>query len=145
MKQQKLMLKLNKEHNFHLSLKVIQFSEVSLLYEFNDFLINKNIYSKVIVNDVTYEQLQEAYSEKKVVLCDKNITLLLPLVCVISSDDFSIVKPCIPTYYHLKDNRIIQNLKTLCHKQNITFTSFKTKNELFTQILSSFMKGENND
>ncbi len=138
MNQQELNEKLNQNKNFHLTLKVIQFVDDDLLNDFADYLTSFHCtYVKIKNINEAYEILLQAYQNQiQYVLCNDCIDCLLPLVCIVSQDNFTIVKPIIPVYYLLKDNRIIQKLKTLCRKRMTTFTAFKNKKELFQQVLN---------
>ncbi len=137
MNQQELNHLLNKNKNFHLTLKVIQFVDNQLLNDFSNYLDNFQFtFIKITNFDDAYELLRKAYEEKMdYVLCNDCIACLLPLICVINQENFDIVKPFIPVYYLLKDNRIIQNLKTYCRKKMATFIGFKYKEDLFKNIL----------
>lgn len=129
--------KLNQNNNFHLSLKVISSTQDSVLYQIKE-VIEKENKSAIVITDIEgcYEKLQQAYQEKiDYVLVNSQISFLLPLVNIITNDDISVIKPMIPTFYHLKDNRIIQKVKTTCNKKLSSYYSFKTLEELIYQVM----------
>lgn len=129
--------KLNQNNNFHLSLKVISSTQDSVLYQIKE-VIEKENKSAIIITDIegSYEKLQQAYQGKiDYVLVNSQISFLLPLVNIITNDDISVIKPMIPTFYHLKDNRIIQKVKTTCNKKMSSYYSFKTLEELIYQVM----------
>ena len=135
MGEKEIIAKLNDENNFHLTLKVIQFSEDKLALEFLNYIKQYNSFIYIDNLDEAYDLLKKAYIEKiDYVVCNNQISFLLPLVSVISSDDLSIIKSFVPVFYYLKDNILIQKLKTYCHKSDYKFYSFKTTNNLFVAI-----------
>ena len=84
---------------------------------------------------LTLDELNKAYNEKvDVVLVNEKVNFLLPLVCVLTKQSIDIIKPTIPVYYYLKDNKIIQKVKTTCHKKMTTFTQIKTRQEVIDLI-----------
>lgn len=128
--------KLNQNNNFHLSLKVIQATEVKALKALQEKLKENNKTSIIIETSNCYEILLKAYNEKiDYVLVNSSVNFLLPLVNIITTDDVSIIKPMIPTYYLLKDNKIIQKVKTTCNKKMSTYSAFKTLEELINQVI----------
>lgn len=136
MLESEIISKLNKENNFQLSLKVVQFTDDNLALSFISYLNNFH-YSTIFIDGLNeaYALLKKAKDEKiDFVIVNNKISFLLPLVSVVSNDDLSIIKPFIPVYYYLKDNIIIQKLKTYCHKSDYQFLSFKTIDSLFANI-----------
>ena len=128
--------KLNQNNNFHLSLKVISATQDSVLYQIKE-VIEKENKSAIIITDIEgcYEKLQQAYQEKvDYVLVNSQISFLLPLVNIITNDDISVIKPTIPTYYCLKDNKIIQKVKTTCNKKMSKYSAFHTVEELINEL-----------
>ena len=129
--------KLNQNNNFHLTFKVIQIDDDKVI----DLLVNK-ISTKVYVikeNNDLYDKLLKAYNENyKWIICNSSIDILLPQVVVLTSDNIDIIKYNIPVYYHLKDNRKIQNIKTACNKINLSYTAFKSIDLLLDQIIKQF-------
>ena len=135
MKNQKIIEKLNQNNNFHLSLKVIQITDRKILEQLKQELENNN--KKVVIINNSYEALLDAYNNKvDYVLIDETINYLLPLVVVITKEIIDIIKPIIPTFYLLKDNRIIQKVKTQCNKKMSKYISFKNVKELIDAIIS---------
>lgn len=131
--------KLNQSNNFHLTFKVIQIDDDNVI----DILVNKlttNVY--VIKNSKDlYDKLLNAYnSNYKWIICNSSINILLPQVVVLTSDNIDIIKPNIPLYYHLKDNRKIQKIKTVCNKQNISYSAFKSIDLMLQQIIDKFFQ-----
>lgn len=130
--------KLNQNNNFHLSLKVISATQDSVLYQIKEVIESKNK-SAIIITDIEgcYEKLQQAYQEKiDYVLVNSQISFLLPLVNIITNDDISVIKPTIPTYYCLKDNKIIQKVKTTCNKKMSKYSAFHTIEELINDVMT---------
>lgn len=128
--------KLNQNNNFHLSLKVISATQDSVLYQIKEVIEKKNK-SVIIITDIEgcYEKLKQAYQEKiDYVLVNSQISFLLPLVNIITNDDISVIKPTIPTYYCLKDNKIIQKVKTTCNKKMSKYSAFHTVEELINEL-----------
>ena len=136
MKKQEIIKKLNLQNNFHLTLKVIQFTDLQLLKEFKNELENlgKSVIDITSI-DTAYELLNKAYNDKiDYVLCNNSIDFLLPLVNVINTDDLSTIKPLVPVMFCLKDNKISQKLKTKCHQSYIPFEEYKSKKELINVL-----------
>ncbi len=126
-----LLLKLNEYNNFHLSLKVIQITDNDLIDKCKEYLYaqGKTVFV-ILTNDSLFETLLKAYESKvDYVLINENINILLPQSILITKDVTSIIKPMIPVYYLLKDNRIIQKVKTTCNKKYTTYKSTKSVEE----------------
>ena len=126
-----LLLKLNEYNNFHLSLKVIQITDNDLISECEEYLYaqGKKVFV-ILTKDSLFENLLKAYESKvDCVLINENINILLPQSILITKDVTSIIKPMIPVYYLLKDNRIIQKVKTACNKKYTTYKSTKSVEE----------------
>ena len=112
-----LINKLNEEHNFHLSLKVILFTDNDVLNQVFDKLVSLNYKCHKIDCNSRYESLKNAYENKAdFVLASSSEIYLLPLLVVVSNENIDAIRPYIPTLYMLKDNRIIQKVKTRCNK-----------------------------
>ena len=137
MKELEIIEKLNQLNNFHLSLRVIQIDNDEIIKEVSKLNSNKKI--TTITNlEESFDKLYEAYNEKAdVVLVNEKVNFLLPLISVLTKQSIDIIKPTIPVYYYLKDNKIIQKVKTACHKKMTTFTQIKTKQELIDLINSN--------
>ena len=126
-----LLLKLNEYNNFHLSLKVIQITDNDLISECEEYLYaqGKKVFV-ILTNDSLFDNLLKAYESKvDYVLINENINILLPQSILITKDVTSIIKPMISVYYLLKDNRIIQKVKTTCNKKYTTYKSTKSVEE----------------
>ena len=122
-----LIKRLNEENNFHLALKVIQVTDCEISKKLKDLLCSLGKSCEIIDNDNPYEILKKAYEEKiNYIIARSNDNYLLPLVVVIASDDIDVIKPMIPTLYMLKDNKIIQKVKTRCNKLNSQYKQIKT-------------------
>ena len=126
-----LLLKLNEYNNFHLSLKVIQITDNDLISKCEEYLSKKEKKVFVILtNEGLFENILKAYESKvDYVLINENINILLPQSILITKDVTSIIKPMISVYYLLKDNRIIQKVKTTCNKKYTTYKSTKSVEE----------------
>lgn len=137
MKELEIIEKLNQLNNFHLSLRVIQIDNDEIIKEVSKLNSNKKI--TTITNlEESFDKLYEAYNEKaNVVLVNEKVNFLLPLISVLTKQSIDIIKPTIPVYYYLKDNKIIQKVKTACHKKMTTFTQIKTRQELIDLINSN--------
>ena len=137
MKELEIIEKLNQLNNFHLSLRVIQIDNDEIIKEVSKLNSNKKI--TTITNlEESFDKLYEAYNEKAdVVLVNEKVNFLLPLISVLTKQSIDIIKPTIPVYYYLKDNKIIQKVKTACHKKMTTFTQIKTRQELIDLINSN--------
>ena len=137
MKELEIIEKLNQLNNFHLSLRVIQIDDDEIIKEVSKLNSNKKI---TTINNLeeSFDKLYEAYNEKAdVVLVNEKVNFLLPLISVLTKQSIDIIKPTIPVYYYLKDNKIIQKVKTACHKKMTTFTQIKTRQELINLINSN--------
>lgn len=136
MKKQEIISLLNKNHNFHLTFKVICFESALLLDKYDSYL-NKNNIKHIVIKDIenSYDLLKQAYDNNiKNVICISNIDFLLYQVVVLDNDNVSVIKPIIPVYYLSKDNKIIQKIKTRCHQLDNKFFGFKDKETLFIEI-----------
>ena len=132
----KIIKELNTYNNFHLSLKVIQITDENLLNSVSIFL-KENKKSSIIITSLNkvIEKLQKAYNEKiDYVLCNENIEFLLPLVIILTKENLDLIKPLIPVFYTIKDNKIIEKLKTTCRKKMTSFDKICDENELFREI-----------
>ena len=88
--------------------------------------------------DNAFDKLTYAYNNKiDYVLVNKDLSFMLPLVNIITTDDISTIKPMIPTFYCLKDNRIIQKVKTTCNKKMSTYKAFHSIEELLEEVLNT--------
>lgn len=122
-----LIKRLNEENNFHLSLKVIQVTDESVALQLLDKLQEEGKTVDIIDKNDPYKTLKKAHEEKiDYIIARSNDNYLLPLVVVIASDDIDVIKPMIPTLYLLKDNKIIQKVKTRCNKLNSQYKQIKT-------------------
>ena len=127
--------KLNHHNNFHLSFKVIQISDDNLIDEIKEITTKKVLVLKDTTN--LFEKLLDAYNNNiKYIVCNDKIDVLLPLAVFITNDNIEIIKPTIPVYYYLKDNKIIQKVKTQCNKTYTSYKQIKTKEEFIKTILS---------
>ena len=137
MKELEIIEKLNQLNNFHLSLRVIQIDNDEIIKEVSKLNSNKKIITITNLEE-SFDKLYEAYNEKvDVVLVNEKVSFLLPLISVLTKQSIDIIKPTIPVYYYLKDNKIIQKVKTACHKKMTTFTQIKTRQELIDLINSN--------
>jgi len=122
-----LIKRLNEENNFHLSLKVIQVTDENVALQLLDKLQEEGKTVDIIDKNDPYKTLKKAHEEKiDYIIARSNDNYLLPLVVVIASDDIDVIKPMIPTLYMLKDNKIIQKVKTRCNKLNSQYKQIKT-------------------
>lgn len=138
MNNAEIIKELNKYNNFHLSLKVIQITDDKLLESLSTFL-KDNKKSSIIITSLNnvIEELLKAYNKKiDYVLCNENIEFLLPLVIILTKEKLSIIKPLIPVLYMIKDNRIIENIKTTCRKKMTSFEKICDENEIFEKLKS---------
>lgn len=135
-----LIYQLNLKNNFHLSLKCIEFSEKKTLMAFCKSLSTNN-YSYQIIDESQdiYSQLYKAYLTKVDYVLYISIPVLLPLLFVITNDNYENIKPLIPVYYCLKDNRIIQKVKTKCNQTYTQYFPFHNEEELLNNIIN-FLK-----
>ncbi len=133
---------LNEKDNFHLSLKCIEFSDQTIISEFQEKLIEQKIsYTIIDKNEDIFQQLWNAYQQQvEFVLYSSPLTVLLPLVLVITNENITQIKPIIPVFYYLKDNKIIQQVKTLCNKTYTQYQAFKSHQELFDAIFIQIIK-----
>lgn len=129
--EKEVLMKLNDNNNFHLSLKVIQITDDDLISKCEEYLNGKGKTVLVILaNDNLYEKLLNAYEMKvDYILINEKINILLPQSILITKDVTNIIKPMIPVYYLLKDNRIIQRIKTTCNKKYTTYIAIKRVEE----------------
>ena len=122
-----LIKRLNEENNFHLSLKVIQVTDEKVALQLLDKLQEEGKTVDIIDKNDPYKTLKKAYEEKiDYIIARSNDNYLLPLVVVIANDDIDVIKPMIPTLYMLKDNKIIQKVKTRCNKLNSQYKQIKS-------------------
>lgn len=127
--------KLNHLNNFHLSFKVIQVSDDNLIDKIKTISTKEILILKDTAN--LFEKLLDAYNNNiKYIVCNDKIDVLLPLAVFITNDNIEIIKPTIPVYYYLKDNKIIQKVKTQCNKTYTSYKQIKTKEEFIKTILS---------
>lgn len=133
---------LNEYHNFHLSLKCIEFSDQTIISEFLEKLNEQKVsYTVIDKNKDIFQQLWNAYHQKvEVVLYSSPLLVLLPLVFVITNENIFQIKPIVPVFYCLKDNKIIQQVKTLCNKTYTHYQAFKSHQELFDAIFTQIIK-----
>ena len=138
MKKLEIIEKLNQNNNFHLSLKTISATDIEVLNKLKQVIENKNKTTVIIASlENAYEELFKAHNNKiEIVLVNSQLSFMLPLVNIITTDDISIIKPIIPTYYCLKDNKIIQKVKTTCNKNMSKYTAFHTIDELIEQVIN---------
>lgn len=138
MKKLEIIEKLNQNNNFHLSLKTISATDIEVLNKLKKVIENKNKTPIIITSlENAYEELLKAYNEKiDYVLISKELTFMLPLLNIITTDSVDVIKPIIPTYYCLKDNKIIQKVKTACNKKMSKYTAFHTIDELIEQVIN---------
>lgn len=129
--------KLNDKSNFHLSLKSILATDDLLLKKLKLAIENNNKTVMVLTSlENAYDELLKAYNEKMdYVLVNQNFSFMLPLVNIIGNDEVSVIKPIIPTYYCLKDNKIIQKVKTTCNKKMSKYTAFHSVDELIEEVI----------
>lgn len=129
-----LVKKLNQNNNFHLTFKVVQVTDDCIIDKIvqlskKEILALKN-------NDNIFENLLNAYNNNvKHIICNEKIEILLPLATFITKENVDVIKPIIPVYYYLKDNRIIQKIKTQCNKTYTSYKQIKTEEELINTIL----------
>jgi cellobiose-specific phosphotransferase system component IIB len=142
MKKLEIIEKLNQNNNFHLSLKSILATDKEVLNKLKQVIENKNKKATIInFIDNAYEDLLKAYNEKiDYVLISQELTFMLPLVNIITTDCVDVIKPIIPTYYCLKDNKIIQKVKTTCNKKMSKYTAFHSIDELVLETLNYILK-----
>ena len=130
-----LIKRLNEENNFHLSLKVIQVTDCKVSQNLKDILCSLGKCCEIIDNDNPYETLKKAYDEKTdYVIAGSNDNYLLPLVVVINNDNVDVIKPMIPTLYLLKDNKIIQKVKTKCNKLSTPYIQINDEKEIISYL-----------
>lgn len=130
-----LIKRLNEENNFHLALKVIQVTDCEISKKLKDLLCSLGKSCEIIDNDNPYEILKKAYDEKTdYVIAGSNDNYLLPLVVVINNDNVDVIKPMIPTLYLLKDNKIIQKVKTKCNKLSSPYFQIKDEKEIISYL-----------
>ena len=134
--EKEVLMKLNDNNNFHLSLKVIQITDDDLISKCEEYLNGKGKTVFVILaNDNLYEKLLNAYEMKvDYILINEKINILLPQSILITKDVTNIIKPMIPVYYLLKDNRIIQRIKTTCNKKYTTYIATKRAEEYLSTL-----------
>ena len=130
-----LIKRLNEENNFHLALKVIQVTDCQVSQNLKDILCSLGKSCEIIDNDNPYETLKKAYDEKtNYIIAGSNDNYLLPLVVVINNDNVDVIKPMIPTLYLLKDNKIIQKVKTKCNKLSSPYFQIKDEKEIISYL-----------
>ena len=136
MKELEIIEKLNQLNNIHLTFKCIQFSNDEIIEEFASLLTNKKV--MIITSlDECLEKIVKAYNEKyDLVLVNEKIRFMLPIVSVVLNDNTEIIKPMIDVLYLLKDNKIIQKVKTCCNKKHSKYIAFKNKEELFLELIN---------
>lgn len=138
MNNAEIIKELNKYNNFHLSLKVIQITDDKLLESLSTFL-KDNKKSSIIITTLNnvIDELLKAYNKKiDYVLCNENIEFLLPLVTILTKEKLSLIKPLIPVLYMIKDNRIIEKIKTTCRKKMTSFEKICDEKEIFEKLKS---------
>ena len=142
MNKDEIIKKLNENNNFHLTFKVIEFVNEELLNQYSNYLTDKNIiHENVTQISSSYMTLKNAYENNvKIILCTSDISFLLPQLLVLDNDDINKIRPEIPVYYCLKDNKKIQNIKTTCNRINLKYYSFKNNNDLFIEIASKYIQ-----
>lgn len=128
--EKEVIKQLNQNNNFHLALKCVQITDDKIIKE-----IIKNDKNKKIVEitslENAYEKLLKAYNDKvDLVLVNENIKFVLPQLVILTKEETSLITPLIPTYYLIKDNKIIQKIKTICHKKESSFFQLKNEKEI---------------
>lgn len=136
--EKEVLMKLNDNNNFHLSLKVIQITDNDLISKCEEYLNGKGkTVFAILANDNLYEKLLNAYEMKvDYILINEKINILLPQLILITKDITNIIKPMIPVYYLLKDNKIIQKVKTTCNKKYTSYQALKNEEELIEYTLN---------
>ena len=141
MKKLEIIEKLNQNNNFHLSFKSILATDNKVLSKLKQVIESKNKKAIIITSlDNAYEELLLSYNNKiDYILVNQELTFMLPLVNIITTDEVSIIKPIIPTYYCLKDNKIIQKVKTTCNKKLSKYIAFHSVDELIEEVNNLFV------
>ena len=135
MKNNDFLNKLNEQNNFHLTFKVIQITDNTLL----EYAASKTIEKNVIINSENdiYEQLKNAYENKvRFVFIDEKIDCLLPFYVCLTIPYIDIIKPLIPVLYTIKDNKEKEYIKTACRKKMTTWQEFKTSEEMVEYLIN---------
>ena len=91
MKNLKIIEKLNQSNNFHLSLKCILASDNEVLNKLKQVIENENKTTVIIASlENAYEELLKAHNNKiEIVLVNSQLSFMLPLVNIITTDDIS--------------------------------------------------------
>lgn len=140
----KILDKFEKDNFFQLKLKSIQITDNDILNKLSNKLDDLGYKNKIIDENNIYDDLYDAYINKvDYVLINEKIDILLPQLIVIIGDYCNLIKPIIPVYYYLKDNKIIQKLKTTCNSNYTTYTKIDKKDEIVDIILQKIMEGKN--
>ena len=130
-----LIKRLNEENNFHLALKVIQVTDCEISKKLKDLLCSLGKSCEIIDCNDPYNFLKKAYYEKiEYVIAGSEDNYLLPLVVVINNDNVDVIKPMIPTLYLLKDNKIIQKVKTKCNKLSSPYFQIKDEKDIISYL-----------
>ena len=139
MEKQETIKKLNKHDNFHLTLKIIQITDNLLIKE----VISKISKKSVVIDNQNniYNQLKEAYETRvEYVFIDEKIDYLLPIYICITKEAFDIIKPIVPVFYVLKDNKQKEKIKTICRKKMTTWQEYKTTQEMLDELINILNK-----
>ena len=135
MKNKELLNKLNEQNNFHLTFKVVQITDYTLL----EYVSSKTNEKNVVVdskNDI-YEQLKKAYNDNiRVVFIDEKIDCLLPYYICLTKPCLDIIKPLISVFYTTKDNKEKENIKTACRKKMTKWQEFKSNEEMLDYLIN---------
>ena len=137
MNELEIITRLNENQNFHLSLKCIQITDDKIIED----ILKENKTEKIMaIKDLNsaYENLLKAHKENfGLVIVNENIRFLLPQYIVLTKENLEILQPMIPVYYLLKDNKVIQKIKTHCHKTSTMFYQIKSIDDIQQLIKKS--------